>query len=178
MAERVCLGRIGAPHGVRGLVRVQTFTDNPEDLLAWGPLTDADGKRRFELEIAGRSKDRLLARIAGVADRDAAGALRGVELYVERSALPAPGDEEYYQADLIGLTAADKAGRSLGTVRAVHDFGAGPVLELAPEEGPTTMVPFNRAVVPGVDIAGGRLLIDAPPGLLDDGTEADDSGKA
>ena len=150
-------------HGVRGQVRIKAFTEAPEDLAAYGPLSDEDGGRQYRITVTGRSKDQLLARVAGVADRDAAAALKGTRLYVPRSVLPAPQDEEtFYHVDLIGLLAEDVAGRPLGRVVAVQDFGAGAMLEVAPDGGATGYFPFTRAVVPEVDIAGGRLVIDLP----------------
>ena len=116
-------------HGVRGQVRIKAFTEAPEDLAAYGPLSDEDGGRQYRITVTGRSKDQLLARVAGVADRDAAAALKGTRLYVPRSALPAPQDEEtFYHVDLIGLLAEDVAGRPLGRVVAVQDFGAGAIV--------------------------------------------------
>src|ERR1700746_3436241 len=126
MAEkRVLMGVITGAHGVRGLVRVKSFTAEPADLAAYGPLEDGTGERRFALELAGSVKGVLLARVPGVADRDAAERLKGTRLYLPRAALPAPGAEEYYHADLIALRVVLKDGSVFGAVKAVHDFGAG-----------------------------------------------------
>ncbi|HEY5598761.1 MAG TPA: ribosome maturation factor RimM, partial [Kiloniellales bacterium] len=103
--ERICVGAIAGAHGVRGLVRLKSFTERPEDITAYGPLTDASGERCFEVSLTGRARDALIARIAGVADREQAAALRGTRLYVARTAQPKPGAEEFYHADLIGLRA-------------------------------------------------------------------------
>ncbi len=165
-AARVCVAAIAGAHGVRGLVRLKSFTEQEEDVFAYGPLTDETGTRRFTVTPAGRSKDRLLARIEGVADRDAAEALRGTRLYLERARLPEPAADEYYHADLIGLSVEDVSGTRLGTVKAVHEFGAGPVLDIAPSAGPSFMVPFTKEAVPVVDLAGGRIAIDPPRGLI------------
>ena len=174
-------------HGVRGLVRIKSFTAEPEAIAGYGPLCDESRARRFELEVLGqapgkRAADVVLARIAGVTDRDAAEALRGVRLYVERSALPQTAEEEeYYYADLIGLRCDDPAGTPFARVQAVHDFGASDLLELSVEAGigrkpGTVLVPFTREVVPVVDIAGGYLVVDPPEGLIErpeeDETEA------
>jgi len=110
----------------------------------------------------------VLVKFPGIADRDAADALRGLRLYLSREALPAPEDEEYYHADLIGLDAMLGDGTRIGRVHAVHDFGAGDCLEVVRPAGPPAVVPFTRAVVPVVDIAGGRVVLDPPPGLLED----------
>ncbi|MGD9617694.1 MAG: ribosome maturation factor RimM [Alphaproteobacteria bacterium] len=166
--KRVCLGIVTAAHGVRGAVRVKSFTTEPEDVAGYGPLEDERGERRFALRIVGSAKGVLIAAISGIDDRDRAEALRGLRLYLPRAALPPPAEEEYYHADLIGLEAALPDGAALGTVRAVHDFGAGDTLEIERASGKPVMVPFTRAVVPVVDLAAGRLVIDPPPGLLDE----------
>lgn len=170
-AARVCVAAVAGAHGVRGLVRLKTFTEVPEDCAAYGPLSSQDGSRIYKVELQGRHKALLLARIEGVTDRDQAEAMRGTRFYVDRLALPAPGDEdEFYHADLIGLAAELRDGSTLGRVRAVYDFGAGDTLELTgTADGKPLMVPFTLAVVPVVDIAGGRLVVDPPPGLLDGG---------
>ena len=161
--ERICVGAIAGAHGVRGLVRLKSFTERPEDITAYGPLTDASGERCFEVSLTGRARDALIARIAGVADREQAAALRGTRLYVARTALPKPGAEEFYHADLIGLRAEATDGAALGRVSAVHTFGGGDVLEIVPEAGETILVPFTRQAVPAVDLAAGRLVVDLPP---------------
>jgi 16S rRNA processing protein RimM len=172
---RVCVGAIAGPHGVRGLVRVKSFTAEPADVAAYGPVEDEAGRRRFTLEIVGHAKGVLIARVPGIADRDAAEALRGVRLYVPRAVLPPPDEEEYYHADLIGLEAVFLDGSPFGRVRAVHDFGAGDSLEVTRADGGgTVLVPFTRAAVPVVDVAAGRLVIDPPQGLLDGRTVESD----
>ena len=173
-AARICLGVIAGAHGVRGLVKVKSFTETAEDLTAYGPLTDEAGARRFELTVTGRAKDALLARIEGVADRDQAQALKGTRLYVARDALPALDEEEtYYHADLIGLAAEDRDGRPLGRVRAVHNFGAGDLLELdGGPDGPSLLLPFTQAAVPVVDLAGGRIVVEPPEEVEPEGDGA------
>ena len=166
-AKRVCVGIIAGAHGVRGAVRVKSFTALPEDVARYGPLEDEGGERRLTLRLVGSAKGVVIARLAGVADRDRAEALRGLRLYLPRAALPATADEEYYHADLIGLEAALVDGTPVGQVRAVHDFGAGDTLEIARPKGQPAMVPFTRAIVPIVDLAAGRLVLDPPPGLID-----------
>jgi 16S rRNA processing protein RimM len=166
--KRVCLGVVTGPHGVQGAVRVKSFTEAPEDVARYGPLTDESGLRRFELRLIGAGKGVVIARLSGVEDRNQAEALRGLRLYLPRSALPQTGAEEYYHADLIGLDAVLGDGSLVGRVRAVHDFGAGDTLELARPGAPPVMVPFTRAVVPSVELAAGRLVLDPPPGLLDE----------
>lgn len=160
--ERICVGAIAGAHGVRGLVRLKSFTERPEDLTAYGPLTDASGQRCFEVSLSGRARDALLARIAGVTDRDQAAALRGMRLYVARAALPEPKADEFYHADLIGLRAEATDGTVLGRVSAVHTFGGNDVLEIAPAAGETILIPFTRQAVPAIEPAAGRIVVDLP----------------
>jgi 16S rRNA processing protein RimM len=167
-SERICLGVVTGPHGVRGAVRIKSFTGEPEGIARYGPLTDETGGRRFELHLIGVAKGVVIARLSGVEDRDQAEALRGLRLHLPRTALPQTEAEEYYHADLIGLEAVLGDGTPVGRVRAVHDFGAGDTLELARPGMPPVMVPFTRAVVPSVELAAGRLVLDPPPGLLDE----------
>lgn len=175
-AGRVLLGTIGGPHGVRGLVKVRSYTADPADIVAYGPLSDAAG-RVFKLTLMHQAKEQVVAAIDGVPDRTAAERLRGIDLYVDRAALPAPEeDDEFYLADLIGLRAVTAAGEPYGTVRAVQDFGAGDVLEIAPAAGgPTFWLPFTREVVPAVDVAAGRLVV-VPPVEVEVGPEEEAGG--
>ena len=168
-AKQVCVGVVTGPHGVQGAVRIKSFTEAPEDVARYGPLGDESGDRRFELRLIGAGKGVVLARLSGVDDRNQAEALRGQRLYLARAALPQPEAEEYYHADLIGLEAVLGDGTPVGRVRAVHDFGAGDTLELERRGAPPVMVPFTRAVVPSIELAAGRLVLDPPPGLLDGG---------
>jgi len=161
--RRICLGVIVGAHGVRGLVRIKSFTADPGNLTAYGPLGDEAGTRTFTVSVVGRAKGVLLARIEGVDNRTAAEVLRGTRLYVDRAALPPPQEEEYYHADLIGLAACDPQGAPLGRVAAVHNYGAGDVLEIAGEAGHSLLVPFTRATVPQIDIPGGRIVVRPLP---------------
>ena len=163
----MCLGVIAGAHGLRGEVRIKCFTAEPGAVAAYGPVFDEAGERSWKVEVRGRVRGQVIARLGGVEERTAAEALKGIKLHVARDALPEPADEEYYHADLIGLTAELAVGGVLGTVRSVHDFGAGDVLEIAMEGGGDVMVPFTRAIVPEVDVRGGRVVIDPPPGLLE-----------
>jgi 16S rRNA processing protein RimM len=171
-SDRVLIARIGAAHGIRGEVRVKAYTADPQGIGAYGPLAASDG-RSFEVAslrpASGPASDMLVVKFKGVADRNAAEALNGVELSVPRDRLPPAEEEEYYHADLIGLEAVTRGGAPLGTVIAVHNYGAGDLLEIAPKRGETLLVPFTRAVVPEVDIGGGRVVVDPPEGLLGEG---------
>ena len=157
--ETVCLGRIVGAHGVRGIVRIRSHTANPDDLTAYGALSDASGTRRFDAIITGHVKGLVLARLEGVEDRDAAEALRGTDLFIPRAALPPAEGEEYYHVDLLGLSAESEDGTVLGRVSAIHDHGAGPFVEIQPPEGPSTLVPFTREHVPAIDIETGRMVV-------------------
>jgi len=153
---------------VRGAVKIKSFTATPEDVAGYGPLEDESGERRFSLRLVGTGKGVVIGHLSGIADRNQAEAARGLRLYLPRAALPPTEEDEYYHADLIGLAAVLTDGTPVGAVRAVHDFGAGDTLEIARTEGPPVMVPFTRAIVPSVDLAAGRLVVDPPPGLLDE----------
>ncbi|NQV21051.1 MAG: 16S rRNA processing protein RimM [Rhodospirillales bacterium] len=167
--DLVCLGRIGGAHGLRGAVRIQTFTDEPEDIGAYGPLVSPPGDRRFHVTVQRRVKSGVIARVAGVDSRHAAMELKGIRLFVARDVLPPPGDDEFYHADLVGMTAVALDGATLGRVIAVWNFGAGDVLELkAAKSGKAVMLPFDRQVVPTVDLAGGMIRIDVPESLKED----------
>jgi 16S rRNA processing protein RimM len=167
-ARRICVGVVTGPQGVQGAVRIKSFTEVPEDIAAYGPLEDETGRRQFDLRLCGIAKGVLVARLPGIEDRDQAEALRGLRLYLPRSALPQPEAEEYYHADLIGLDAVLGDGTRVGRVRAIYDFGAGDTLELARDGAPPLLVPFTRAIVPIVAPAEGRLVLEPPPGLLGD----------
>lgn len=162
MTARICVARIGAAHGVRGEVRLWVFTEDPLAVMRYGPLSTKDGARQLEIARAREAKDHLVATLKGVTTRDEAERLNGIELYVARDKLPATDDDEYYHADLIGLAAVGVDGGPIGRVIAIHNFGAGDIVEIAPTRGPTLMLPFTNAVVPTVDIAGGRVVIDLP----------------
>lgn len=162
----VCVGVIVGAHGVRGAVRVKSFTAEAMDVTSYGPLSDEAGQRRFALTAIGQARGAVLARIEGVNDRDAAEAMRGVRLYVDRNLFPEPDEDEFYQADLIGLAAERADGGRLGTVCAVSNHGAGDMVEIALEAGGTAILPFTKAMVPKVDLAGGRLVVDPPEEFL------------
>jgi 16S rRNA processing protein RimM len=162
MAAPICVARIGAPHGVRGAVKRWTFTEDPLAVKRYGPLATKDGARWFEVTHAREAKGHLVATLKGIATREDAERLNGVELYVAREKLPATETDEYYHADLIGLAAVNAAGEPIGRVTAIHNFGAGDIIEIAPASGPTMLLPFTNAVVPEVDIAAGRIVVELP----------------
>ncbi len=162
----ICLGVIGAPHGVRGELRIRTFTEAPEDIAAYGPLTDDVG-RVWRLRIKRRHKNGIIAVFDGIGDRDAADHLKGQQLHVARAALPALDEAEtYYHADLIGLEVRLEDGTVAGTILAVHDFGAGDLLEVCRPDGAKVLIPFTAEAVPTVDLAAGRVVAVATAELI------------
>jgi 16S rRNA processing protein RimM len=176
MAERVLVGAITGAHGVRGQVRIKSFTDDPAAVAAYGPLSDESGQRRFDLKVTGQIKGGVIARIDGVADRTAAEALRGLRLYVPRAALPATRADEYYRVDLIGLQAELADGSTFGRIIDVQNYGAGDVLEIERPDGATELLPFADRVVPVVDLAAGRVVVDPPIPVEARPNGADDHG--
>lgn len=174
--RRVCVGVIAGAHGVRGDVRVKSFTEDPRDLASYGPVTDISGRRSFGLNILGATRGLLRVHIRGIDDRNSAAALSGTELYIERGDLPEAGEDEFYHADLIGLRAEAEDGEELGTVKALYDFGGGEMIEIVRPDGRGVVLPFTRAVVPVVDIAGGRIVV-RPPMTVADTTATPDAEK-
>ena len=162
--DKICVAQIGAAHGLKGEVRLFSFTQNPPDVGAYGPLATEDGLRHLTIASIRPAGDHFVARFEGVADRNAAEMLRNIELYVARDKLPPlREDETYYHADLVGLTATYRDGRRAGEVIAVHNFGAGDLLEIRPNEGADALLlPFTEQTVPKVDIAAQQIVIDPP----------------
>ena len=172
------VAEFGAPHGIKGEVRLKSFTADPLAVATYGPLAAEDG-RTFELAsarpAAGTSPEMLVVRINGVTDRNAAEALNGIRLSIPFDRLPPPGEDEFYHADLIGLRAVTPDGEILGMIVAVPNFGAGDLVEIAPAEGASVLIPFSDAHVPAVDIAGGTVTV-IPPVFGNPGTgEADEA---
>jgi 16S rRNA processing protein RimM len=167
-ADRVLVGEIGAAQGLKGEVRLRSYTQQPADIAAYGPLQDETGVRSIEIEHVRVTPKALIARVKGVTTREGAEALNGTKLYLARAALPERGEDEWYVADLIGLDAVSADGAPLGTVVAVHNFGASDIIEVAPAEGgENLLVAFTEAAVPEVDIEKRRLVL-VPPEILED----------
>lgn len=163
----ICVGAIAGAFGVRGEVRLKSFTAVPEDVADYGPLSTEDGGQSFSVTLTGQTKNGLTARLTGVQTKEQADALRGVRLFVERDVLPSLPDDEFYHADLIGLEVYDTGGTHLGRVAAVLNHGASDLLEIKrPGLKETVLLPFTRAAVPTVDLATGRLVADPPEGLF------------
>jgi 16S rRNA processing protein RimM len=162
-SSRLLLGRIAGAHGIRGEVLIHAYTSAPEDIVAYGPLSDATARRSFEIAIVRTTPKGVVARIAGIADRNAAEALKGVELYVGRDRLPAAAEGEFYYADLIGLAAVDPAGKAIGEIVAVQNYGAGDLIEIRfAGSAKTELIPFTEAAVPQIDIAARRVVVIMP----------------
>jgi 16S rRNA processing protein RimM len=162
----VCVASVAAAHGVRGALRLRSFTERPEDVAAYGPVYDRQGRPLFQLQVIGRARGGVLVRIEGVSDRSTAEALRGAELYVPRAALPELDPDEFYRADLEGLIVERADGSRLGTVRSLDNFGAGDIIEVEAEDGRVLALPFDQQTVPVVDLDGGRLVIEPPVELF------------
>ncbi len=171
----VCLGQIGAPHGVRGEVRLRSFTAKPEAIAAYGPLQTEDG-RAIEIEALRPANNHFVAALAGIHDRDAAAQLANVKLYVPRERLPQSADpEEYYHSDLIGREVFDRSGRLIGYVVAIHNFGAGDLIEVRLDAGGRTeLLAFNDSNVPNVDIVAGRIVVNPPAHWLSSSPPAEE----
>ncbi len=161
MTDRICVGAIAGAFGVRGEVRLKSFCAQAEDIATYGPLATEDGRRSFAVRLTRPVNGGLGARLSGVETKEQADALKGTTLWADRAALPSLPDDEFYHADLIGLEVVDTGGASLGRVRAVHDHGAGDILEIYGPAG-VLLVPFTRAAVPTVDLAAGRIVADPP----------------
>ena len=162
--SRICVGAIAGAFGVAGEVRLKSFCTVPEAIGTYGPLFTEDGSRSFKVKLTRPVAGGLGARLSGVATKEDADALRGTTLWVSRDRLPAAGDDEYYHTDLIGLAVHDTGGALLGRVSAVHNHGAGDLIEVAGPDG-GLLLPFTRATVPTVDLAAGRIVVDPPEGL-------------
>lgn len=174
MGTRVCIGAIVGAHGIRGAVRVKSFTADPLDVAAYGPAEDEAGKRRFKLKVMGEVKDHVLASIEGVTDRNAAEALKGTGLYVSRNLLPPTEEDEFLYSDLVGLKAVGTDGSVIGTVKGVANFGAGDLLDVARPGQGSLLVPFTKAAVPEVDVGKGLVVIDPPAYAEDEEGEGQD----
>lgn len=162
MAREILLAAIIGAQGLKGAVKVKLFTEAPQALSSYGPLRDAQG-RKYEITAfrSGKPGEAVIS-FSSVADRNTAEALRGTELFVDRAVLPATAEEEFYHADLIGLEAQDSEGRMLGKVAAVHNYGAGDVIEIARPDGDSVLLAFTRETVPTIDIPGGRIVVAVP----------------
>jgi 16S rRNA processing protein RimM len=165
----VCVAQVASAHGLRGLLKLRCFTERPQDVAAYGPVFDRNG-RRFELEVIGPAPGGVLARAQGIEDRNAAEALRGTELFVPRSALPELAPEEFYYSDLEGMEALRADGSRFGVVHGVANFGAGDLIEVLADDGQRISLPFTRESVPSIDLERRRLVVQPPDELVAEAT--------
>ncbi|MAM62770.1 ribosome maturation factor RimM [Maritimibacter sp. UBA3975] len=164
---RICVGAFAGAFGVHGDVRLKSFCAEPEDIATYGPLWTEDGARSFTLSIDRAVKNGFAVQVDGIRTKEDADALKGLRLYADREALPSLPDDEFYHADLIGLSVMDTGGAERGKVSAVHNHGAGDLLEVSgPGLKTPALIPFTLANVPTVDLASGRIVIDPPEGAL------------
>ena len=169
--DRIIVGTISGSFGVHGDVRLKSFCADPEALADYTPLTRADGTEIMTIVIKGQTKGALIARVDGITTKEEADGLRGMDLFARRDQLPTLPDDEFYHTDLVGLMAFDTGGETLGRIKAVQTNGAEDLLEIiSPTDKDTVLVPFTKAIVPTVDLATGRLVIDPPGGLFSDET--------
>jgi len=164
--RRIAVGALAGAFGVRGEVRLKSFCAEAADIVRYVPLMTDQGRLFRVIVITGQTSGALTARIEGISTPEEGNALKGQILYADRARLPDPGDDEYYHADLIGMAVSDTGGAALGTVLAVLNHGAGDLLEIRPSGGETFLLPFTRVAVPTVDLAGKRIVVDLPDGLL------------
>jgi 16S rRNA processing protein RimM len=163
MTDLICVGAIAGAFGVAGEVRIKSFCTEPTDIASYGVVFSEDGSRQFRITLTRPVAGGLGARIAGVTSKEAADALRGTSLHVPRDRLPSLPDDEYYHADLIGLAAYDTGGELLGKVTAIYNHGAGDIVEISPMRHKSALLlPFTVAIVPNVDLAAGRIVVDLP----------------
>ncbi len=173
-SSRVCLGVVIGVKGLKGEVRIKSFTEDPADVGAYGPVTTADG-RTFSVTVVGGKEGVVIAKLSGVADRTQAEALKGAELFVERTALPAPEDGTFYHADLIGAVVKLTSGEILGTVSALHNFGGGDMMEVG-EGHSSLLIPLTSEAIATFDVKGAQVVVHPLPGLL--GGDADPEAQA
>jgi 16S rRNA processing protein RimM len=160
--EWVCVAIVAGAHGLRGALKLRCFTERAEDVAAYGPVFDRHGNRLFELQVAGPAPGGVLVRADRVEDRNAAEALRGIELFVPRAALPPLPADEFYYTDLEGMDALHPDGSHFGIVQSVDNFGAGDVVEVLADDGRRISLPFTRHTVPSIDLERRRLVVQAP----------------
>ena len=162
----ICVAVVATAHGLGGLLKLRCFTERAEDVTAYGPVFDRNGRRLFELEVIGPAPGGVLARAEGIEDRNAAEALRGTELFVPRSALPELAPDEFYYSDLEGMEALRADGSRFGVVHGVANFGAGDLIEVMADDGQRISVPFTREIVPNIDLERRRLVVEPPEELV------------
>jgi len=163
-ARKVCLGIVLSPQGLEGAVKIRSYTAHPEDIASYGPVSDETGTRQFGVHVLQATKKDLVAKLSGINNRNAAEAIRGLELYVTRDALPEPDEEEFYYSDLIGLNVEILNGQLIGKVKSMDNFGAGDVMEVELKNGGSFLLPFTHSAVPVIDFADGRVVVNKSNG--------------
>lgn len=165
--DRICVGVVTGSFGVRGEARVKSFCAEPTDIANYGPLWNEDGSKQFPITLTRPVKGGFAARLGGIGSKEAADASKGLKLFADRAALPSLPDDEFYHSDLIGLDVIDTGGEKIGRVNAIHDHGAGDLLEVTGKgiKG-SALIPFTSEVVPTVDLNARRVIVDLPEGLL------------
>lgn len=167
--DLICVGAIGGAFGVRGEVRLKSYCAVPEDIGTYSPLLSEDGSQSYSIALIGSIPNGFSARIDGIETKEQADGLRNLRLFARRDQLPSLPDDEYYHADLIGLTVLDTGGTTVGKVKTVLNHGAGDLLEIhGPDLKDSVLLPFTKAIVPTVDLASGRIIVDPPAGLFKD----------
>ena len=174
-ARMICVGTFLGPHGLDGIVKIRSYTGHPEDIASYGPVSDESGGRQFDVCILRSTTKGLVAELSGIEDRSAAEAIKGLKLYVTRSALPELVEGEFYFSDLIGLDAVTMDGLLVGKVKAMDNYGAGDLMEVELQNGEALILPFSHDVVPVVDIPGARVVVDPPHDIY--GNRSSDRGK-
>ncbi len=178
-SRRIFVGEITGAHGIRGDVLVRTYTGTPGAVASYGPLSDETGQLSFTLRVVRVTDKGIVARVAGINDRNGAEPLRGTKLYIERARLPKTSEAEFYYADLVGLRAIAADGSVLGKIVSVQNFGAGDLLELKPQDGSETeFIPFEDRFVPSIDLESGTVVINPPAEMADDDTPPPDGDDA
>ena len=165
--DHICVGAFSGSYGVNGEVRLKSFCTDPESIAGYSPLTGEDGKRSFTLTLTRAINNGFAAKVDGIVTKEEADALKGIRLFASRDQLPALPDDEFYHADLIGMTVLDTGGTVLGRVHAVQNHGASDLLEIMAEgSSATILLPFTNEAVPTVDLSAGRIIVDPPEGAL------------
>ncbi len=167
--HKILVGMISGAHGVKGQMRLKSFTEEPEAIARYKPLTDEEGKQEFAFTFKSATSTHFVVEMKGVADRDAAEAMRGTKLFVARAALPKLKKREFYESDFIGLAVRDAKGKNCGEVAGVHDYGGGPFFEIKPPKGNSFMLPFTKDCVPEMEMEQGYIVIAVPEGWLEEG---------
>jgi 16S rRNA processing protein RimM len=176
--RKFCVGQFAGAHGVRGLVKLRSFTAEPQAVFDYQPLSDESGARIYKVTFKSAAGDHLIVTVEGITSKEEADELRGDRLYVPRKVLPPTGKSEFYESDLLGLHAFDAGGRAYGKVMGIHDHGAGVFLEIGSSKKDSFMLPFKDAFVPKVEIEDGKVLVVVPEGWLAKAKPEDDEDQA